>query len=845
MSLPLRGIPHDRIGAADHAAKVHRCLAFGPIRSLGSRRLRPMAAVAWVSIVVTTAVATLPAHTSADAATALAGASVVPGEAFGESYLDGVSGPRPTRTENLAGTWQFRPVARVTCAAPRPLPVGPIPGCVETPADGSTTTIQVPGGGWVKQGFTDVSHAVYSRTITIPDTSAPQVTKLVLGAVNHEAVAYIRPAGSAGPGPGELIGRTMTSFTPASFDLTPHVEPGRTYVVSIEVKGRYALRDAAGFFLVPEAAGWSPDVAQGIFRTAHLEVYPVVHVSDVFVRTSVDLRTLTYDVTVVNDDSRDRWVVLGGALSSANEAGWSYPSIPTVRALVRAGATRTVRVGPVSWQAGVASYWWPNVPYRKGYRAQLHDLAVSLQSDAPGTGASRTAATVRFGFRQIRQVGGHYELNRVRVNFRGDSLTEADYDSIDFGGGRGDAYGTYPGFRAPSATNPGWPQAVNNYQRLNFNVVRVHQIPATPYMLDVADAMGLMLVGESAIRGSNLHENFLLGRSNMIEHVKALVRRDRNHASVLRWSVSNEPYSLTGVNGEAKAANLVTGAPPGSGPLFDEALYQAARSEDPTRPIFSDGNPNDLPHADYTTFCHYSPSEPSGAPPYPLLAFGEYTDDVCEGLPAAGKPNGQTEFIATISNTPRGFAWFATATKEMREKGAEDTRPYALLAAWASVIPGVRTTDMTLENPGPPLYGEDNLPEPWSHPLIRRTQAAYSPVLVADSDYWRANKLSDAEGRWPAVPVRLERGVPTTRRLVIFNDTLAGARMTVRWTLRSGSPDGAVVAGDRLDLEVPVGTSVHRTIMFTPVGHGPLYLVLSAVKPGEGQLFVDDGTRFD
>ena len=61
-------------------------------------------------------------------------------------------------------------------------------------------------------------------------------------------------------------------------------------------------------------------------------------------------------------------------------------------------------------------------------------------------------ATVRFGFRESRQVGPNFELNGVLINYRGDNLQPADYDSID-NGGRGDAIDTLPGFLRPSATN--------------------------------------------------------------------------------------------------------------------------------------------------------------------------------------------------------------------------------------------------------------------------------------------------------------------------------------------------------------------------------------------------------
>ena len=46
----------------------------------------------------------------------------------------------------------------------------------------------------------------------------------------------------------------------------------------------------------------------------------------------------------------------------------------------------------------------------------------------------------------------------------------------------------------------------------------------------------------------------------------------------------------------------------------------------------------------------------------------------------------------------------------MREKGADDIRPYTLLSAWSSLIPGTQMTQMQLEQGGHPLYSEDTSP---------------------------------------------------------------------------------------------------------------------------------------
>ena len=51
-------------------------------------------------------------------------------------------------------------------------------------------------------------------------------------------------------------------------------------------------------------------------------------------------------------------------------------------------------------------------------------------------------------------------------------------------------------------------QAIANYQKLNYNFIRVHQELAAPYMLDTADELGMMLLGETAIRGATETKTF-------------------------------------------------------------------------------------------------------------------------------------------------------------------------------------------------------------------------------------------------------------------------------------------------------------------------------------------------
>jgi hypothetical protein len=733
---------------------------------------------------------------------------------FDHDYLNGVSGPEPARTVDLAGAWDFTPVTNTVCTGGGQFgtTTGPM-SCVDSPASGEKTTIQVPGGGWLKQGWTDLSRAVYSRTITVPNVGRDQVTRLNFGAINHKATLRID---------GREIGTQVTAYTSSVFDISDFVQPGGTHLVEVTVEGRKALVGPDGRYTVPEGASWSDDVAQGIFRSADLEVFPSVFISDTVVRTSVTDESLSYDVYLTNGTDRAQELTLRGKLSSWNKERWTYPTLPDRVVSVPADTTVKVTVGPLDWRAGEESYWVPNLPYREGYRAQLHDLDLKITPRGPS--AQPSESHVRFGFREIEQVGDHFQLNGVRVNFRGDSLQGANYDNIDFHG-ISDAYDTFPGFLQPSDGNGGWPQAVDNYLRLNYSSVRIHQVPATPYMLDVADELGLMIQDETAIRGSNDRENFLTGRDNMTKHLADLVKRDRNHASVLRWSQSNEPF-------------VPFFQTPGAGIEFDEALYQTVMQHDTTRPVSTDAGPGgtmDLPHDNYTVFCHYD-----------NFSFGAYTESICGG--PAGKPRGQGEFIWWVDSTPQGMTWFGTASMRMREQGAADTRPYTLLSAWASVIPGVDRTDMKLEISYPngphPIYGEDNLPDPWSNPTIRLIQNSFNPVAVIDTEFWNANKMSDESGAWPTTPAAVAPGT-TTRLLTLFNDTLEGEELEVSWSLRAGSATGEAVDSGSFGATIPLGGRQQLPLTFdAPATEQPLHLELQVSKPGEGVLFHDASTVY-
>ena len=653
------------------------------------------------------------------------------------------------------------------------------------PEGGAWAKIAVPAGGWRAQGLT-CDAGTYRATVPIPLAAQGHLVRIAFDAVNFGADV------SAGPDEAHLtpVASHVNGWMPFVADVTRLITPGQLLLVQVAVKGRNKFK-VNGKYTVPEGATWDPYLEEGILRGVHLELLPVTHVDDVYVKTDVARKTLQSFVTVSNASDRPAAVTLTSRLSSALGQPLRYPKIAPISVTLAAGETRTVDLGQTPWTLGPGSYWWPNVPYRPGYRAQVHVLAVTLSVN--GKPAHQYAQ--RFGFRQFEAHGAHYYLNGVRCNLRGDNQQEADFGT--------DAYGIRPGFGPPSPGNAGWPQAVDNLLHLNFNVMRLHQIPVTPYMLDVCDDLGLMLVEESPLRGSEGGEDFHAGHDVMLNMDREIAHRDRNHPAVVVWSAANE----------------------WSDPIKE--AVPAIQAIDDTRPIIADGIGDLGPP--YINMEHY------------VSGFNVLPD--AGGRPRDDRPYGETEAVWPGDNSKQGFAWMATSVRTRRLKGDADLRNYTLNNAWPNYVPGGTPENEVLEvrvkgNPNAKIL--PLIADPWHDPNIRLMQQCYHPVAVCDVDFDQANKRSDANGDWPVSKPRLQAGAHVVRHLAVFNDEFSDPSVSVAWEARSGTKTGPLVASGKFTLPIPLGEFRTQDISFdAPKTPGDLCLILASFKGGQPR-FRDD-----
>ena len=652
--------------------------------------------------------------------------------------------------------------------------------------------ILVPGGGWRMQGrFCDAG--TYRTQIAIPPEALGRSVLLTFDAVNFGAEI------TAGPDDAHqtFIGWHVNGWLPFSVDLTRAARPGEKTWVLVHVKGRKKFMQK-GKYLVPEAASWAEFLAEGILRGVRLELLPTVRIEDVEIRTSVAKEEFSAIVTVVNDTDRPQSAKVAPRFEAGD--GFQYPALPAIEKTIPAHERVAIAFDPVKWSLGRKSYWWPNVPYVADFHPVLHRLTVAVSTD----GKPSDTITRRFGFREFRAAGAHWELNGVRCNLRGGNQQEANYGP--------DAYATLPGFGAPTPTCGGWPMAVRNLQRLNFNILRIHQVPATPLMLDVCDELGLMVVDETPIRGSEGAEDYDSGRENMLNCAREQVCRDRHHPSVVLWSAANE------INHDALA----------------HALQDTIVATDPTRPVIFDG------------------CKDFGAP---LINTEHYVGGI-GSFPEKGakergdRPFGETEAIWPVDNGPRGFTWMSTATRIRRLKNNADIRDYILNNVWPNYIPGARPDQMFLETKIKKMNwgtGWEIMPaiaDPWNHRQIRLMQSSFHPLAAWDVEFAEANQKSNAAGDWPTALILLPAGARIERKLVFFNDTFeTGSPLKVTWNCATGTRDGATVASGTLSLPLAPGSHEYRTISFeTPRQSGFLWLKLSVQM--KDMRFEDDSTCF-
>ena len=316
---------------------------------------------------------------------------------------------------------------------------------------------------------------------------------------------------------GELVGYSQGARLPAEFDLSAIARPGRN-VVALLV---YQWSD--GSYLEDQDMWW----LSGIFRDATLLWRPPAYLADVVVDAPYDVEAGTGSV------------VVRAPLSSTGAGGGAHDL--SVEAEVYDGGVRPVASAVLSVQDGQASGrvecgrvgpWSAEAP-------RLYELVVTLRQTG---GAVLEATAVPVGFRHIERRDGLIFVNGAAIKLRGVNRHEFHPDH---------------GRAVPISAMV---EDVVAMKRHNINAVRTSHYPPDPRFLDLCDRYGLYVIDEADLECHGMGyagdlsrlSNDPSWRPAYLDRLERMVARDRNHPSVIFWSLGNE--SGCGSNHSAMAA---------------------------------------------------------------------------------------------------------------------------------------------------------------------------------------------------------------------------------------------------------------------------------------------------
>ena len=318
---------------------------------------------------------------------------------------------------------------------------------------------------------------------------------------------------------GIRAGYTEDSFTTHEFDITDYVIPGGENLIAVEV-----LRWCDG--------SWIEDQdmfdLSGIFRDVYVYAAPQVRVRDFSIVTDFDNTftdsTLKVETFVRNYTMRSGLVNLQLHLFDA--VGEEVPLTGAVtEAVIGSGAEAGFSFAiPVE----APHKWSAEDPY-------LYTLVIEETTDS-----GKVYESYRVGFRKIT-------YKTTETGWYVDSPT--DHDLIRINGEpimfRGvDRHETHPEL-GYALTREVMEEDLRIMLENNINAVRTSHYPNNPYWYYLCDKYGIYVVDEANIE---CHSNMTTENERLTDYLSAaiidreysMVRRDRNHACVVMWSLGNE-----------------------------------------------------------------------------------------------------------------------------------------------------------------------------------------------------------------------------------------------------------------------------------------------------------------
>lgn len=316
---------------------------------------------------------------------------------------------------------------------------------------------------------------------------------------------------------GEMVGYSQESRLPAEFNITRYLTPGEN-VLAVQV-----LRWSDGSYLEDQDF-WR---MSGIYRSVWLWSAPKVDIRDFFVTTELDAAyrdaTLRVQAQIRNATSAGAKGRVTVRLFDAEGAPLLDPA-PAADMDVAGKSETTVEIAAT---VRGPRLWSDEAPY-------LYVCVLALE-DAQG--AVQEVVACRVGFRQVELKDGQVHVNGRPILFQG--VNRHEHDPIT----------------GHTVSTESMILDIEIMKRFNINAVRTSHYPNDTRWYELCDRYGLFLYDEADLETHGVWDRLTkdpLWEAAFVDRAARMVGRDKNHPSVIVWSLGNE--SGYGRNHDAMAA---------------------------------------------------------------------------------------------------------------------------------------------------------------------------------------------------------------------------------------------------------------------------------------------------
>ena len=328
---------------------------------------------------------------------------------------------------------------------------------------------------------------------------------------------------------GQKVGYTQNSKSPAEFDITPYLRPGKN-LLACEVH-----KYSDGYYLEDQDM-WR---LSGINRNVYLYSTAQTRIQDFFAHPDLDKN---YKNGVFSVDVQLKNYTNTAQVQQISVSIWDKNG----KNVFRKTEKKTLNAQQVS-----NLNFGGNVPNPAKWTAETPDLYTLVLELKDSKGNLIEATSCKIGFRKIEIIDGLLLVNGKKIYLKGVNLHE---------------------FNAYAGNVVDRDVMIRNIQlmkELNINAVRTSHYPQAPLWYKLCDEYGLYLVDEANLESHGLGygpsnvSNFPEWQAQHLDRIIRLVERDKNHPSVITWSLGNEAS-----NGKAF-----------------HAMYAWAKQRDTSRPV--------------------------------------------------------------------------------------------------------------------------------------------------------------------------------------------------------------------------------------------------------------------